>query len=158
MPDTPSVISQTPCFILLIKNIERDVEGVKKMIQIGCCIIGSLEAVISSIMFICGIAILCSSLGNYGIISGVFVVAGRGLFLLFSCLLLQGIRTHNPEKRKPWTIFKIVILCIQLCCSISGWIFVGMLHGFCPVIASIFTFLYFTGMVIVHFNFSQEEG
>ena len=95
---------------------------------------------------------------NYGIISGVLVLAGGGIFLIFSCLLLHGIRTNKSGKVILGIIFKIAIFCIKLYCSIPGWIFVGMLFVFCPVIASIFTFLYFTGMVIVHYRRKEEMG
>merc|ERR1712215_29041 len=46
-------------FLLNQKNTTNDVEGVKKMVKIGCYIIGSVEAVVSALGLVTGVIFLC---------------------------------------------------------------------------------------------------
>merc|ERR1712142_1005938 len=98
-------------FLLLKRNSNEDVEGVKKMIKIGSTVIGSLQTVVSVITVLTGIILYSSVEYIFRIFgtpstlrgvdtyryrlqwSGVIVIVAGGIWLIFQCLLLHGIRS-----------------------------------------------------------------
>merc|ERR1719350_705744 len=89
---------------------------------------------------------------------GIVLPIVGGIWLLYSSLLLHGIRTKNPIIMKPWIVFKIVMFCLQLSMSFIWSLNYGMIliMGL-QVIAVILFYSYSTGMVIVHYNIVLED-
>jgi len=141
------------------RNSNNDAQGVKKIIKIGSYIIGSFQAICSAIALLYGttLLVLMSVYGGFSVFGIVLTIVG-GIWLIFPSLLLHGIRTKNPRKMKPWIVFKIVMLCLQLIMSFIWSLNYGMiLMLVLQVIALILLYSYSTGMVIVHYNIVLED-
>jgi len=146
-------------YLLNKKNTSNDVEGVKKMVKIGCYVIASVQVVASAIGVITGIIfITIPQFSRLLHIMGLVMIVVGGIWLIFPSLLLHGIRTRSPGKIKPWIIFKFVIFALTLSLGLvssilSGTYLQAIIHLFIVVLA----FLYTSGMVIVHYNILLED-
>eukprot|EP00092_Neocalanus_flemingeri_P037580 GFUD01040916.1.p1 GENE.GFUD01040916.1~~GFUD01040916.1.p1 ORF type:complete len:261 (-),score=39.05 GFUD01040916.1:63-845(-) len=139
--------------ILVERNRNNDIEGVKRMIKIGSYIIGSLQAIYFAILLIIGLIFVSIGSGGMGIAGGIIMTIG-GIFLIFPSLLLHGIRTNSPGKVKIWIIVQFVIFVLGLFASIPG---LGVRYGLLEMIVLCLSFMYFMGMVIVHYNIMLEN-
>merc|ERR1712215_616575 len=139
------------------KNTTNDVEGVKKMVKIGCYIIGSVEAVVSALGLVAGVIFLSLpkfSFGHFGI--GMLVVGG--IWLIFPSLLLHGIQRRSPRKIKPWIIFRIVCFALTLTVGLAGSVMGrSFLQTTFHICFMVLQFIYTCGMVIVHYNILLED-
>eukprot|EP00092_Neocalanus_flemingeri_P049009 GFUD01056182.1.p1 GENE.GFUD01056182.1~~GFUD01056182.1.p1 ORF type:complete len:253 (+),score=36.56 GFUD01056182.1:71-829(+) len=131
--------------ILFERNRNNDIEGVKTMIKIGSYIIVSLQPIYFAILLIIGLGM--------GIV-GVIVIAIGVVFLIFASLLLHGIRTNSQGKVKIWIIVQFVFFGLALFASIPG---LGVRYGLLEMIILCLSFMYFKGMVIVHYNIMLEN-
>ena len=151
-------------FMLHQKYTAKDISGVKKMIKIGSYIIGSVQVGVFALYLVFGIILIAvGSVGSetgsgYKVIVGGIMTPIGGFFLVFSSLLLHGIRKNHSRKIKAWIMFKCV--------------FIGLLHAsivrnmFLPEkvwqkILGLFlyalTLLYCSGMVILHYNILLDD-
>jgi len=110
-------------YLLNKKNTSNDVEGVKKMVKIGCYVIASVQVVASAVGVITGIIfITIPQFSRLLHIMGIVMIVVGGIWLIFPSLLLHGIRTRSPGKIKPWIIFKFVIFALTLSLGlVSEW-------------------------------------
>jgi len=140
------------------KNTTNDVEGVKKMVKIGCYIIGSVEAVVSALGLLTGVIFLCLPQFSRYFYFGIGILVVGGIWLIFPPLLLHGIRTRSPSKIKPWIIFKIVCFALILIFGLAGSV-VGrtFLQTMLQLFFMVLEFLYTAGMVITHYNILLED-
>merc|ERR1719431_2285235 len=130
-------------------NTNNDVEGVKKMVKIGCYIIGSVEAVISSVVLLAGIIFLSIPQVYLHFSFDIVMLVVGGIWLIFPSLLLHGIRTRSPGKIKPWIIFTIVGFTLTLISALVGSILGGtFLQTMFQLFVMVLQFLYTSGMVI----------
>eukprot|EP00092_Neocalanus_flemingeri_P037579 GFUD01040915.1.p1 GENE.GFUD01040915.1~~GFUD01040915.1.p1 ORF type:complete len:261 (-),score=35.64 GFUD01040915.1:63-845(-) len=139
--------------ILVERNRNINIEGVKRMIKTGSYIIGSLQAIAFAILLINGLIFVSIGSGGMGIAGGIIMTIG-GIFLIFPSLLLHGIRTNSPGKVKIWIIVQFVLFVLVLFASIPG---LGVRYGLLEMIVLCLSFMYFMGMVIVHYNIMLEN-
>jgi hypothetical protein len=158
------------------RKSNNDAQGVKKIIKIGSYIIGSLQAIGSAIGLLSGITLLAlATLSAYGGFSEFrFVLSQRyptifnplgltivgGIWMIFSSLLLHGIRTKNHRIINLWIVFIIVIFCLQLWLCVVWSLKHGMIEIIVVMIQVIVMDLlcsYSTGIVIVHYNIVLED-
>eukprot|EP00092_Neocalanus_flemingeri_P020945 GFUD01022693.1.p1 GENE.GFUD01022693.1~~GFUD01022693.1.p1 ORF type:complete len:261 (+),score=38.57 GFUD01022693.1:93-875(+) len=139
--------------ILVERNRNINIEGVKRMIKTGSYIIGSLQAIAFAILLINGLIFVSIGSGGMGIAGGIIMTIG-GIFLIFPSLLLHGIRTNSPGKVKIWIIVQFVLFGLVLFASIPG---LGVRYGLLQMIVLCLSFMYFKGMVIVHYNIMLEN-
>eukprot|EP00092_Neocalanus_flemingeri_P031142 GFUD01033829.1.p1 GENE.GFUD01033829.1~~GFUD01033829.1.p1 ORF type:complete len:261 (-),score=43.90 GFUD01033829.1:390-1172(-) len=140
---------------LIERNKNNNMEGVKTIIKIGSYIIGSLQAILFTILVIVGL--LYVSFGSSEIVlvivGGIIITIG-GIFLIFASLLLHGIRTKSPGKIKVWIIVQFVYFGLVLFSSIPA---LGVRGGLLQMILLCLSFMYYKGMVIVHYNIILED-
>merc|ERR1712179_305847 len=137
------------------KNTTNDVDGVKKMVKIGCYIIGSVEAVVSALGLVTGVIFLCLPKFFY---FGIGMLVVGGIWLIFPSLLLQGIQTRSPRKIKPWIIFRIVFFALTLTVGMAGSVMGrSFLQTTLHICFIVLQFIYTCGMVIVHYNILLED-
>eukprot|EP00092_Neocalanus_flemingeri_P092159 GFUD01116964.1.p1 GENE.GFUD01116964.1~~GFUD01116964.1.p1 ORF type:complete len:272 (+),score=33.85 GFUD01116964.1:93-908(+) len=152
--------------ILVERNRNINIEGVKRMIKTGSYIIGSLQAIAFAILLINGLIFVSIGSGGMGIAGGIIMTIG-GIFLIFPSLLLHGIRTNSPGKVKIWIDEQFVLVGLVLFASILGLVlfasilglvlFASIRYGLLQMIVLCLSFMYSMGMVIVHYNIMLEN-
>merc|ERR1712215_412896 len=140
------------------KNTTNDVEGVKKMVKIGCYIIGYVEAVVSALGLVTGVIFLCLPKVSGYFYFGIGMIVVGGIYFIFPSLLLEGIETRNPRKIKPWIIFRIVFFALTLTVGMAGSVMGrSFLQTTFHICFMVLQFIYTCGMVIVHYNILLED-
>lgn len=140
------------------KNTTNDVEGVKKMVKIGCYIIGSVEAVVSALGLLTGVIFLSLPQFSRYFYFGIGILVVGGIWLIFPSLLLHGIRRRSPGKIKPWIIFRIVCFALTLIFGLAGSVMGrSFLQTTLQLCFMVLQFLYTCGMVIAYYNILLED-
>ena len=152
--------------LLYMKSSNNDIEAMKKMIKIGCYVIGTVQVATSAACLLCGVLILGSIVLFIQFLFNppcelyftiILIVVG-GVCLIFTSQLVHGIRTKCPGKIKHWIIFMCVMLAIFLPVVLCGSFFVGtIMWTILLLVGGVIAFSYSSIMVIVHYNILLEN-
>ena len=141
------------------RNVNKDFQGIRRILQIQCFITGSFE-IILSIMGIIVVILLTTPV--VPIIQNWF--CGLGFLLVFACFKIHGVRTDNNRFIKSYMVFNMInfVLCvavyIYLCQDIDiqlSFVTIWGLFTF-GVIVFPFVFIYYMGPLVVLYNFNHH--
>ena len=144
--------------------------GVKRMIKIGSFIIGMLQTLGAALATVVCIVFLSVLIGDNSfnhsnssiplaiplLIIGVFSIISS-MFLVFSSLLLHGLRTNSPGKIEAWIIFQFVLCGLTVGAGLISLGFYVTIYRVVNLAIGCLFYMYFTGMVIVHYNILMED-
>ena len=144
-------------YILLKRNSNNDIEGVKKLIKTGSYIIGYLQAVLFTIALITGIVFVTSDIRLWT--AGCVLIPVGGIFIVFASLLLHGIKTNSPQEIRTWIVFQFFIFCtlVLLFVCLYGLSYLETTQLIVLTIGLCLYLIYVTAMVIVHYNIVLEN-
>ena len=144
----------------LYKN-NTDVKAVKKMIKIGCYVIGSVQAAAFAAILLTGIFLLfhflifCSG----SLCLAIILILVGGLLLIMPSLLVCGIKTRSTGKIKTWIILEFGMLAFSFSIGLVSFFLFYTLYSWSLfyLIGGVLAFLYVSGIVIIHYNIVLED-
>ena len=152
------------------RNVNKDFQGVRQILQIKCFITGSFEIILSILGIIVVILLTAAWFLTpvVPIIQNWFCGLGFVLYLAFACFKIHGVRTDNNKYVKSYIVFNMInfVLCvalgisvyIYLCQDINLQLSVGTIWGLFTfgVFVFSFVFIYYLGPLVVLYNFNQH--
>ena len=139
------------------RNVDKDFQGIKKILKIKCYITGALE-ITTSLMGITVFAVLAVLTSEYPRIQllreGILFI-----FLVFACCKVHGVRKDNNRLINSYILFKLIIYVVFFAMGISLLvIFSG--RGCIPFIFGMFLvsffYVYYLGALVVLYNFNYH--
>lgn len=156
-----SLLWFTFSFVLRKRSANNDQEGVERMLRLGSIIIGSLFLLPCIGGVIIGLFMIYMFVWSAGVgVGGIIVTAITAAFLAIGSQMIHGIRTNRPKLMRPWIVTQIVLGVLNVIGGVVDTIYhmayvLGAAYLFFGVTETVFGFLgflYFGGMVVVHYN------
>ena len=148
------------------RNINKDFQGIKKILKIKCYVTGDIEIIASVMGMIVSTIIFSKSSRHLDHILTTdyqiqFIREGSFFIsLVFACFKIQGVRTDNSTVINSYIVFKLInfvfffTLGILLLVSFSGRGCISFILG---MILISFFYIYYLGALIVLYNFNQTK-
>merc|ERR1712024_99765 len=154
------------------RNLNKDFEGIKKILKIKCYITGSLEIVFSTLGMM---TILMYMMVHYDYLmfstQSMLINITQGgivfLDLVFACCKIHGVRKDNNRFINAYIVFKLVCLVASIALGIFSLVYlqtllqssekaeIFLIFGL-VLIFFLFLYVYYMGALVVLYNFNHH--
>ena len=150
--------------VLRKKNVQRDLNSIRRILKIKCFIIGGIEVILSIVGIVAVIILPAYHVNVLEMKFGLIVTGFFYLLLLgFSCSMIHGVRKDLNSYLKASIFFKIfyslmafILLSVSEANALtSGISYVLFIRSFMIILA--FLFVYSYGGVIVLYNINDRS-
>ena len=148
------------------RNLNKDFQGIKKILKIKCYITGAVE-IIANIMGIIAVILMAiltddeiQTEYSYSYRSiNILLVGSYFLYLVFACFKIHGVRKDNNRFINSYIVFKLILFVVFFAVGIFLLAFSSgsgcLLFIFCMILLS-FVYIYYLGALVVLYNFNHH--